>query len=437
MTRSDATATGGERIPALIDSAHKALADGRTDEAARLVRQAELEAPEHPLVLGEIGQRLLRAGDLSRAHELFAQAVRSDSSNPSLWISLAAALRGLNRHDEEMQALDRALALEPANLRAMLQKASIQELQGNTRAAAFTYRMALQSIAPTTPVPAWMHEVLGHARQVVDANNRALDAFLEERLATLRTEFAQVPLHRFDRCLAILMQKQRIFQQQPSFLYFPQLAAIEFHDRAGFPWLASIEAATEEIRVELVDVLAEENADLEPYISQGNGRSIEQKWRELNRSRRWSVYYLWREGVANQEHLARCPRTAAALQGWPRCEVPGVSPNAVFSILDAKTRIPPHNGVYNSRLIVHLPLIIPPGCGFRVGGEQRQWEPGRAFVFDDTIEHEAWNDSDEPRAVLIFDIWNPDLRAEERAMVSAVISGMSEYYGTSQKRPGL
>lgn len=122
-----------QRVPTLIDAANKALANGHADEAARLVRQAELEAPQHPLVLNEVGRRMLLSGNLVRAHELFVQAVTGDSSNPSLWINLAAALRGLNRHDEEMQALDRVLAIEPANLRAMLQKASIQELQNNAR----------------------------------------------------------------------------------------------------------------------------------------------------------------------------------------------------------------------------------------------------------------------------------------------------------------
>ncbi len=437
MTGPSAPSGDDQRIAMLIDAANKALAEGRADEAARLVQQAEQESPQHPLVLNEIGQRMLRSGDLVRAHDLFEQAVKGASSNPSLWINLAAALRGLNRHDEELQALDRVLAIEPANLRAMLQKASIHELQNNTRAAAFTYRKALQSITPMTRVPQWMHEVLMHARTVVEANNRALESFLEERLSSLRGEHAQVPLRRFDRCMAILMQRQLIYRQQPTFLYFPELPPIEFHERANFPWLDAIEAATDDIRAELVDVLDEDKAALEPYIAFGTGRTVEQKWRELNESRRWSVYYLWREGVAYQEHLARCPRTAAALESWPRCEIPGSSPSAVFSILDAKTRIPPHTGVNNARLIVHLPLIIPPGCGFRVGGETRPWEPGKAFVFDDTIEHEAWNDSDEPRAVLIFDIWNPYVRPEERAMVAMTIAGMSEWYGAPQDRESV
>lgn len=429
-----ATPGDDQRVPALIDAANKALMEGRADDAARLVRQAELESPQHPLVLNELGRRMLLTGNLSRAQQLFEQALEGDSSNASTWINLAAALRGLNRRDEEMQALHRALALEPNNLRALLQQASLQELQNNPRAAAFTYRMALRSITPTTPVPAWMHELLTHAKRVVEANNRALESFLEDRLTNLRAEYSDSTLRRFDQCLAILLQKKRIYQPQPSFMYFPQLAAIEFHERAQFPWLDSIEAATADIHAELVDVLAEDSGSLEPYVSHGTRRSVEQQWRELHQSRRWSVYYLWRDGVPYQEHLARCPRTLAALEAWPRCEVPGASPNALFSILDARTRIPPHTGVNNTRLIVHLPLIIPPGCGFRVGGEQREWRPGQAFVFDDTIEHTAWNDSDEPRAVFIFDIWNPEVSAEERALVSAAVAGVSEFYGFPQQR---
>jgi aspartate beta-hydroxylase len=431
---TNASAGDDQRIPALIGAANKALMEGRADEAARLVRQAELESPQHPLVLNELGRRMLLSGNLSRAQELFEQALERDSSNASIWINLAAALRGLNRRDEEMQALHRVLAIEPNNLRGMLQKASLQELQNDTRAAAFTYRMALRSITPTTPVPAWMQELLTHGKQVIEANNRALESFLDDRLTSLRSEYPDSTLRRFDQCLAILLQKKRIYQPQPSFMYFPQLAAIEFHERANFPWLDSIEAATDDIRAELVNVLAQDSGSLEPYVAHGTRLSVEQKWRELHQSRRWSVYYLWRDGVPYPDHLARCPRTVAALQAWPRCEVPGASPNAVFSILDARTRIPPHTGVNNTRLIVHLPLIIPPGCGFRVGGEQREWQAGKAFVFDDTIEHTAWNDSDEPRAVFIFDIWNREVSAEERALVSAAVAGVSDFYGFSQQR---
>jgi aspartyl/asparaginyl beta-hydroxylase (cupin superfamily) len=66
---------------------------------------------------------------------------------------------------------------------------------------------------------------------------------------------------------------------------------------------------------------------------------------------------------------------------------------------------------------VHLPLIVPEGCRFRVGGDTRSWEVGRAWVFDDTIDHEAWNTSDELRAILIFDVWNPYITPIERDLL--------------------
>jgi aspartyl/asparaginyl beta-hydroxylase (cupin superfamily) len=105
------------------------------------------------------------------------------------------------------------------------------------------------------------------------------------------------------------------------------------------------------------------------------------------------------------------------LEKIPLARIPGRSPNVFFSLLRPHTRIPPHTGVTNTRAIVHLPLIVPPGCGFRVGGETREWVEGRPFAFDDTIEHEAWNNSDQLRAVLILDVWNPHLSPAEQAAV--------------------
>jgi aspartyl/asparaginyl beta-hydroxylase (cupin superfamily) len=126
--------------------------------------------------------------------------------------------------------------------------------------------------------------------------------------------------------------------------------------------------------------------------------------------------------------MARCPRTVATLAELPQVDIPGHGPTAFFSILDAHTRIPPHTGVTNTRLTVHLPLIVPAGCGFRVGGEIREWQVGTAWVFDDSIEHEAWNDSDVPRAILIFDIWNPALTPLERDLVREATTAIGDYY---------
>lgn len=425
-----ATMAGEDRrIRELIETAAHAHSNGRIQDAERLLRQAEAEAPQHPLVLNEAGRRLLQKGDFAGARELLERAVQADRSQLTLWLNLAASLRGLNHADEEMTALEQVLAIEPRHLRALLQKASLLELQGKARAAAAAYRTALQAIPPGVEPPPAMRPVLQQATNAVAANNRALEEYLDERLRDLRAQHLGEKLGRVDRVLATLLQKQPIYRQRPSFMHFPQLPAIEFYERSDFPWLDSIEAATADIRAELLSVLADGPEILQPYVAHPAGVPLDQ-WRELNHSRRWSVYFLWREGTEFPEHIRRCPRTIAALAAWPRWEVPGCGPTAMFSILNAKTRIPPHVGFNNTRLVAHLPLVVPPGCGFRVGGETREWQPGRAFVFDDTIEHEAWNDSDVPRAVLIVDVWSPYLSQAERDFVHAITTGVGDYYGT-------
>ena len=101
----------------------------------------------------------------------------------------------------------------------------------------------------------------------------------------------------------------------------------------------------------------------------------------------------------------------------------------MFSLLKPRTLIPAHVGVNNARLVCHLPLMVPEGCWFRVGAEKRFWKRGEAFVFDDTIEHEALNPTDELRVVLIFDVWHPDLSEIERDAVAALISTESSNGG--------
>src|SRR5262249_36836836 len=141
----------------------------------------------------------------------------------------------------------------------------------------------------------------------------------------------------------------------------------------------------------------------------------------------WSSYFLWRDGEKQHANCARCPQTADLLESLPLAHMPGYAPTAMFSVLSARTHIPPHTGSANTRLIVHLPLLLPPDCAFRVGNGTRAWEMGCAWVFDDTIEHEAWNNSGETRVILIFDVWNPLLSEGERALVSDMLTALQAY----------
>jgi aspartate beta-hydroxylase len=124
----------------------------------------------------------------------------------------------------------------------------------------------------------------------------------------------------------------------------------------------------------------------------------------------------------------------AALAAAPQPDQPGRTPTAMFSLLQPGTHIPPHTGVSNARLVVHLPLVVPPGCRFRVGNDIREWMPGEAWVFDDTVEHEAWNDGSEARAILMFDIWHPQLSLAERGALTAMATGIAAF---SQEEGGF
>ena len=155
------------------------------------------------------------------------------------------------------------------------------------------------------------------------------------------------------------------------------------------------------------------------------------QWAELNHSRRWSVFYLWRDGKPVDEHLRRCPRTAQLLTSLPLLDIAGYAPTVFFSILDAKSHIPAHTGVTNTRVIVHAAAHRSAWLSLSRRLDDARVAAGQAWVFDDTIEHEAWNDSDVPRAILILDVWNPYLTAAERDLVRATVTGIAGYYGDS------
>jgi aspartate beta-hydroxylase len=414
----------------MIQASKAAETAGRAAESDELLARAAQAAPGHPAVLNELGLRMMQRGDAGKARELFQRATQADPSHPALWANLAASLDTLGLVQEELEAIEKALALDPRHLPSLLQKGALIEGRGDARNAARAYRNALATLPPgATPIAA-VRDMVDRARRAVRADDEALAGALDERLAAVRAQHAKSAFGRVDHCLDILTGRRARYNPEPTFMYFPEIPAVEFFDRSDFPWLDAVEAATDEIRTELTTILVADRAGLEPYIAYPDGVPLD-RWRELNKSRRWSAYFLTNQGVDQPSHMARCPLTMRALKGAPICDVGSRAPTVFFSILDASTQIPAHSGVTNTRLTVHLPLIVPPNCGFRVGSETREWVPGKAWVFDDTIEHEAWNRSDAPRAILIFDIWNPFLTAAERDVVRAATEVVGSYYSAS------
>lgn len=363
------------------------------------------------------GLAALRNRDHADARRWFEQAVALDPAAGSLWRNLAHASRLSGDEAGERAALQGALDLDARDLSALIRLAQWFERAGERREAMLRWSGVMQlgeQVAKPSPELA---DLIAHARAYCTTYQAAIAAPIAAKLDSRVAGFGETARRRADAFLGHGLHGRRIYQNNCAGIHYPFLPADEFFDDHHFPWFAELAADTLAIRAELEALIADPGPALIPYVRMEKGVSGSQ-WDPLNNNLDWGACFLWEYGHPNQPVLDRCPRTAAALERLPGARIPGRAPSAFFSMLKPHTRIPPHTGVTNTRAIVHLPLIVPPGCGFRVGGETREWVVGQPFAFDDTIEHEAWNDSDELRAVLIFDVWNPHLSPEEQKIVA-------------------
>lgn len=401
---------------------------GRLDEAARLWAQVLTLQPEHPQALFHLGQHKLLQKDAAAALGLLERAARGDPTTPAIPLNIAFAHRSSGNTQSELAALDRALAIDPYFFPALLAKGEALRRQGRLRAAAKVFKDALAIMPPEHRLPQELKAAAANARAVVSDDAAAMENYLNERLTALSGQGAGAVSQRLEECVGIAAGTRKAFVHRPTMLNFPQLPAIAFYERSDFPWLEELENNTETIRNELLALLQKDTgANFVPYVDHADG-AAQSQWGELNRSPSWGAYFLWDDGRPVPEHMQAFPRTTELLRGLPLADVPGAAPNVFFSLLKPGTHIPPHTGVTNTRLIVHLPLIVPEGCWFRVGNETREVKAGQAWVFDDTIEHEAKNESDQPRIILIFDVWNPNVHEAERPYVAALVEGITAYY---------
>jgi aspartate beta-hydroxylase len=378
-----------------------------------------------PAVLWRTGAQALRGGDPRGALKAFQSIIDSGRADATVWLGVAIARRDLKDLPGESEALDRVLAQEPYNLRALVMKGDHYVRAKDPAAASSYYRAAARLGEATADLPADLRAEAARAA----AAAAELTAVYETHLkATLQAKGLGAPgSRRMAAALDLMLGKTEIFLQQPKQFYFPELPQIQFYPRESTPWLAAVDAATDSIREELIGVLKDEHL-FRPYIEREPDRPFFDTHGLLD-DPGWSALFLYKGGEPVADNLARCPKTMAALAQVPLCRIPGRTPSILFSLLRPGARIPPHNGLLNTRLICHLPLIVPQGCGFRVGNETRPWVEGSAFAFDDSVEHEAWNTSDQLRVVLIFDVWRPELSDLERELVGEALIASDAFTG--------
>ncbi len=415
-----------DQIGGLAAAAGVAAAAGRWDEAECLWGQVRTREPGNTQALYSLGVHAYRRGDRAGALELLHAARAGAPHDPMVLLTIGVIHRDAGEDDHEWAAIMAALAADPYFLPALLSKGEFLERHRRRSAAAAVFRDALKVAPPEPQWPPALRRRLQHAQDAIRRDTDDLLDYLHGRVAASRPGVEAALDQRWNEALSVMAGRTRPYPSECNQLYVPRLPALTFHDRAAFPWIPGLEARTGEIRAELEQLLAERLDAFEPYIAYKPGDPINQ-WQDLNHSRDWSSFHLWAHGQPLEENLARCPATAAALAEVDAVDIAGLCPNAMFSALAPHTHIPPHSGETNARLVAHLPLIVPDHCRLRVGYDWRRWEEGRVVVFDDSIEHEARNDSDALRVVLIFDVWNPLLSIEERAMVGVLAEALRDY----------
>lgn len=357
-------------------------------------------------------------GDLAAGAQLIEAALAQQDLGLHAWLKLAGLRRALRQPRKALEAVHCALRHDPLDFVALCLRAGLLE-RLDPAGAGEAWAEALAQ-RPEGDLPVGMAGAI--------ATGEGLrDRWLAERAARYANVTAEPSAlatadqaWRIERFRTNALRKTRVWHSEPTHFHYPGLVEREFHPRERFPWLAELEAEASAIRAEMHAALESTRAELVPYLEYSEHEALAQ-WRDLNGNPDWTAVHLIKRGELIETNAALCPRTMAFLARIQQPTIAHASPNAMFSLLAPHTAIPPHVGVNNTRLLCHLGLVVPEGCWFRVGGEVRPWREGEAFVFDDTVEHEAANPSDQLRVVMIFDIWHPDLAPVEQTAVAALI----------------
>ncbi len=331
------------------------------------------------------------------------------------------------------RVLEELLQQFPQHFLGRLQLAELQEQRGARAAALAGYYAAVVQaqrqgrwLGEDTTAPGLRARVK-HAMEAIDAGREGLFLAL---LEPLRQTHGRDALKRVERGLLMylgaLPAEYADPSQQPTFFYVPDVPAMPYPPRELFPWLDELEQATAQIRAEMLATRDDPQA-YAPFLgvdadALGPGLLAGHRGKPS-----WDAYFLFRHGLRDEAHARQCPATAAVLERTPLVRIRDHAPEICFSVLTPGSHILPHRGVTNTRLTTHLPLVVPEDCALLAGGQLHEWREGRAMVFDDTFEHEAWNRSDKTRVILLMDTWNPYLQPVECEAVTRLVEGIGDF----------
>lgn len=402
-----------------INEARRLLREGRNGDARARLEKVLAENASDPAAVRMLAQLAYADRDFVLARDLLQKLVAANPRRGVYHFELALVYQELNQLEAALAELEAAEAADPGVPAVLVQKGVVLERLGRRYDAAMTFHRlwvkVLQGGQRVDQLAPALQKLVAHGGQLVRAEMKSL---LDAALAEVRRQFGGADLSRLEHLVGITLGEASAPPRPPmkhsSGIHFPGLPEMPFHDRARFPWLEEVEAQAARIRDEYL-ALEEDASIFRPYVSVDAQSPSAKHWQTVNNSTDWNSCHLYRYGELQEKAASRCPVTMETIEKTPLSRVKGHGPESIFSVLKPKTHIPPHHGLVGGRLLVHLPLIVPENCGaLRVGNEQHAWEFGRCLVFDDTYRHEAWNNSNETRVVLIFDVWHPDLSDAER-----------------------
>ncbi|WP_018996304.1 aspartyl/asparaginyl beta-hydroxylase domain-containing protein [Hirschia maritima] len=363
--------------------------------------------------IAQTGFQLFRSGNYTDARNHLELAIQKGFIHPDSYVVLSHCHRNLNDIQNALKAVETALSAAPKHMRALLAKGELLELQQDLDEAVRFYKSAI-SVAPSPDeIPADIRPNFSKAFELIESQAQKHEQNLLRFLPSKKETLSQSK--RFAESIEILLGKAKPYFQQPTRFFFPGLAQKAVYSRDEFDWVKELEDQTANIKKELLSLIQDQN-NLAPYV-QADDKDLILRDNKLINNSDWSACYLWKNGKLQEDMAEKCPQTVSALSSLPLDFLENQTPSILFSVLKPGTHIPPHHGMLNTRLICHLPLIVPPNCGIRVGNEHINWEEGKVIIFDDSIEHEAWNNSQETRVVLLFEIWHPELTENEKALI--------------------
>ena len=372
--------------------------------------------------------------DFASAKALLEQASRATPGDTDVLYALAQAQWLADEPPEAIATLKNLLRGAPSHYLGWTLLGDLFEAAGNSERA---IRAWYQAIKRAQESGVWLNRdstepaALEGVMRRIAALNRGQRALLFESFATLRDRFGSKELARVDRALTGYLGEWDATppdpRQRPKFFYFPDLPAGPYHDPYLHTWASDLSQAWEGIRDEAAELLAQDR-DFESFLGLKPGQDKKGYVGGTNPDASWDAYFFYRRGQRFDTHHLQCPKTSAVLDSIDLCRINRQAPEVCFSVIRPQSTIEPHYGVTNTRLVMHLPLIIPPGCALDiVGGPAHHWKPGELVMFDDTFQNGAWNHSDQPRLIVLMDCWNPHLTPPERQAVQMLINAVEDF----------